>query len=94
MRVAPNTITASAGAHGRISPQGVVSVFTGSSQSFTITPDANYRINDVVVDGISVGAVAGYTFDNVITDHTISASFAKDDFPWVLFYPAFIKKRE
>ena len=50
----------------------------GLSQSFTITPGANYHVNDVVVDGISVGAVTGETFDNIARDHTISASFATD----------------
>ena len=78
MRVATHTIGASAGAHGSISPQGVVSVVIGLSQSFTITPGANYHVNDVVVDGISVGAVTGYTFDNITSDHTIYASFAID----------------
>jgi hypothetical protein len=78
VRVIHHTITASAGANGSIAPQGAVSVDNGSSQSFTITPGANYHINDVVVDGISVGAVTGYTFDNIATNHTISASFATD----------------
>jgi hypothetical protein len=78
VRVGSNTITASAGAHGRISPQGVVSVFTGSSQSFTITPDTYYHVSDVVIDGVSVGAVTDYTFLNIANDHTIFASFAID----------------
>ena len=73
-----HTITTSAGANGSISPQGVVSVDNGSSQLFMITPAANYHVNDVIVDEISVGAVTRYTFDNITTDHTISASFATD----------------
>jgi hypothetical protein len=78
VRVAAHIVAASAGAHGSISPQGVVSVVNGLSQSFTITPGANYHVNDVVVDGTSVGAVTGYTFDNITSDHTISVSFATD----------------
>src|SRR5439155_10519830 len=69
---------ASAGAHGSISPAGSLSVDCGSSQTFTITPDACYHIADVLVDGVSVGAGSGYTFSNVTADHTISASFAVD----------------
>src|SRR5204863_486792 len=69
------TITASAGTGGTISPTGAVSVNCGSSQSFTITPETGYTIGVVVVDGSSVGAVASYTFNNVQTAHTISASF-------------------
>ena len=33
----------------------------GDDQSFTITPDAGYHVLDVLVDGISVGAVTSYT---------------------------------
>jgi hypothetical protein len=53
-------------------------VNSGSSQSFTITPDASYHVNDVVVDGSSVGAVTSYTFSNVTENHTISANFEID----------------
>ncbi len=51
------TITASAGANGQISPSGAQTLNAGSSQSFTITPDAGYHVADVLVDGLSVGAV-------------------------------------
>jgi len=71
-----HTLTASAGAGGGISPSGAVSVADGASQAFAITPAACYDIADVLVDGGSVGAVAGYTFTNVTADHTIAASFA------------------
>ena len=50
----------------------------GSSQQFTITPEAGYHVRDVVVDGSSVGAVTTYTFSNVTGNHTISASFEID----------------
>lgn len=36
-------------------------------------------ISDVLVDGVSVGAVSTYNFLNVSKDHTIVASFAYDD---------------
>src|SRR5258705_7217658 len=55
---------------------GAVTVVCGSSQSFSITPAACYHIADVLVDGVSVGAVGSYTFTNVTADHTIDASFA------------------
>src|SRR5439155_217993 len=61
---------------GSIAPGGAVSVACGASQSFTITADACYSIANVDVDGGSVGAVASYTFTNVQTNHTISASFS------------------
>ncbi len=74
--ITPYTITASAGPNGSISPSGAVAVSGGSNQTFTITPAACYHIDDVLVDGVSVGAVASYTFTNISADHTISASFA------------------
>ncbi|KUK93585.1 MAG: Uncharacterized protein XE05_0996, partial [Thermotogales bacterium 46_20] len=69
------TITATAGANGTITPSGEAVVEHGQSQQFTITPDKGYRISDVLVNGVSVGAVSSYTFENVTQDHTIHASF-------------------
>lgn len=69
------TITATAGQGGSIIPSGVVSVQSGGSQTFTIVPDSCYEIMDVIVDGISVGAVGSYTFSDVMTNHTIEAQF-------------------
>ncbi|MFO0754221.1 MAG: hypothetical protein U0411_12970 [Thermodesulfovibrionales bacterium] len=70
------TIAASAGTGGSISPSGSVSVGSGASKSFTITPSAGYQIADVKVDGSSVGAVSSYTFTNVTANRSISASFS------------------
>ncbi len=72
------TITATAGAGGSISPSGAVNVTSGADQSFSIAADAGYHIADVLVDGVSVGAVTSYTFLGVTTNHTIDASFAID----------------
>jgi hypothetical protein len=74
------TITASADPNGSIAPSGAVTVISGASQAFAITPDAGYHIADVLVDGASVGAVASHDFTNVIANHTIAASFAADSF--------------
>src|SRR5206468_10436760 len=72
------TITASAGDHGAMSPARAGSVDCGANQTFTITADPCYHVADVLVDGVSVGAVASYTFNNVTGAHTIAASFAVD----------------
>lgn len=71
----PLTITASAGEHGGIAPNGETTLHKGQSQTYTITPDEGYEIADVLVDGESVGAVETYAFENVEADHTIAASF-------------------
>ncbi len=70
------TITATAGANGTISPNGAVAVTYGSDQSFTVTPNRGYHIADVIVDGMSQGAVSTHHFTNVTTDHSINVSFA------------------
>ncbi|MDI6876038.1 MAG: PKD domain-containing protein [Methanomicrobiales archaeon] len=71
-------ITASAGTGGTIDPSGTITIPYDGSQSFAITPDTGYHISDVLVDGVSVGAVMSYTFENVTAAHTIDASFAAD----------------
>ena len=76
------TITATAGANGGITPSGDVAVGSGGSQTFTFTPDAQYRIGQVLVDGTpdAAAVTAGsYTFTNVQADHTIDVSFTRSE---------------
>ena len=75
------TISASAGTGGSISPSGSVLVNQGLNQAFTITANNGYIISAVLVDGTSQGAVSTYTFTNVQTSHTISASFSVETGP-------------
>lgn len=75
----PYTITATAGVGGSISPSGSISVASGQSGQnmvFTIVPNTGFKIADVKVDGASVGSVAGYSFQNITANHTISATFS------------------
>ncbi len=70
-------ITATADEHGKIDPAaGTVTVPKGDNKTFTITPDSGYCIKDMLVDNVSVGAVSTYTFENVVDNHTIRATFA------------------
>ncbi len=74
-------ITATTHLGGAISPSGDVLVPQFGSQTFTITPDADYHILYVLVDGSSVMAVSNgdgtysYTFETVSDNHTIEAYF-------------------
>ncbi len=77
------TITASAGTNGMISPSGNTTVASGNNQTFVITANSSYHISNVVVDGVSVGAVGSYTFSNVSANHTIAATFDVDSQPSV-----------
>ena len=73
-------ISASAGSNGAISPSGIIPVGQGTNQSFIITPDANYHIASVTVDGNPIAVVSNYIFNNVDGNHTIEASFAINTF--------------
>lgn len=66
-------ITATAGINGTISQSAAVN--HGTTTTFTITPNTGYHIADVVVDGIPVGAVSTYIFNNVTASHAITATF-------------------
>jgi hypothetical protein len=69
------TITVTSGPGGTVTPGSTV-VNHGANQTFSITPNTGYHTVDVIVDGASVGAVAFYPFNNVTSNHTISATFA------------------
>ena len=71
-------ITATADDNGKITPAGGVPVPLNGSQTFQITPDDGYHIQDVKVDRESVGAVKEYTFKDVTEPHTIHATFARN----------------
>lgn len=68
-------IVASAGTGGTISPSGATIVDEGSSQTYTISSNIGYGIKDVLVDGISQGAITSYTFTDVNSNHTIEVVF-------------------
>ncbi len=68
-------ITASSGPNGSISPSGVVPVPFGSNTTFNMGPNSTYQVQNVLVDGVSVGAVTSYTFNNVVATHTISVTY-------------------
>ena len=71
------TVTASSNDGGEIDPEGVITVTHGEDLHFDILPDEadGYEIQDVLVDGQSIGAVASHTFENIAIDHTIEAVF-------------------
>lgn len=77
--VEEHIITATSNTGGLISPSGKVSVKKNTSKTFTITPDAGYIVDNVLVDGKNMGSVTSYTFEKVSESHTIIASFQADD---------------
>jgi len=72
-------ITPSAGPNGKISPSSIVTLGSGQSQMFTIAANGGYHIQDVLVDGSSIGGQTFYTFTNVTENHNIVASFSPNE---------------
>lgn len=73
-------ITATAGDHGSISPAGQMRVKRGTSQTFSLIPDAGYAVDTVSVDGGTPFAFSGstYTLFNVEHDTTVHVTFKED----------------
>ena len=73
--IATKEITVGATENGKITcdKSNIVTYF--DERVYTITPDYGYKIKDVKVDGVSVGAVETYTFKNVTENCTITAEF-------------------
>lgn len=70
-----HTIIASSGEHGSISPMGNVALEKGRNQTFTFTPDDGYVVDDVKVDGESLGKKTDYTLESGDADKTIEVTF-------------------
>lgn len=79
-------ITATAGANGKITPEGTILLNQGGSQTFTITPDSGYVIDTLTVDGSAVAATTSYTFSGIALNHTISVTF-KPEPPVITLQP-------
>lgn len=73
------TIQASAGANGIITPSGTINVAQGANQSFSMIPNTGYEVQNVYIDGNSVGALTSYTFTNVNANHQIYVTFIHVD---------------
>ncbi len=69
-------VTAQAGYGGSISPFGTETIQTGADKTYTISTLPGCTIKSVIVDGVDVGVVSSYTFNNLSpAPHTITAKF-------------------
>lgn len=69
-------VTATAGEHGSITPEGVVSVEPGASARFDFHPDDGYEVDQVLVNGL-VKPASGlyYTLFDVRANTTLHVTF-------------------
>lgn len=73
----PYVITPSVTEGGSINPDKPTYAKPGSSFACTITPDAGYRTEQVLIDGTPYGPISSFTFNNVDDDHCVAATFTK-----------------
>ncbi|MEY4071016.1 MAG: hypothetical protein RL721_1630 [Candidatus Eisenbacteria bacterium] len=76
-------ILASGDAHGSIEPSGCVMLARDGSATFRVVPAPGYRVEDVIVDGVSVGQRFLHRFASVREPHTLSATFTALALPLV-----------
>ncbi|QTA83472.1 Listeria-Bacteroides repeat domain-containing protein [Desulfonema limicola] len=69
------TIKVSAGTGGSITPADNAEVEHGGNAEFTITPEQGYKIEDVLIDNESAGAVTSWVFEQINQDHAVEAFF-------------------
>jgi hypothetical protein len=72
------TITATAGENGTITPDGATEYPQGESAEYTFTPDANYEVDQVLINDEPVEIepdATGYTFPVVNENYTIHVTF-------------------
>lgn len=72
-------MTSKSGKGGKIVPEGSYPVVEGVNVTYLITPDAGYKIADVVADGKSLGPVSSFVFPKVASNHEISVAFARSE---------------
>lgn len=64
-------------ANGKIHPEGETIVTQNESQKYTITPDKGYKAN-VFINGIEMGDIREYEFEDVQKNNKIHAVFVED----------------
>lgn len=70
------SIIVSAGANGSIDPPGPIEIVDyGDDLIFSFIPDFGYDVEDVVIDGMSMGVIYTWSFLGVNQNHTVSATF-------------------
>jgi uncharacterized protein (TIGR02145 family) len=68
-------INASSGTNGNITPSGSTTFNSGSSQTYTFTPNSGYWIDSIIVNGVQVPTASSYTFSNVNSNQSIRVTY-------------------
>lgn len=68
-------VSATHGENGVITPSGDSMVAYGENITYEIEPNSGYQLVKLLVDGVEVNPVLTYTFQTVISEHSIHAEF-------------------
>ncbi|MDB6140060.1 MAG: hypothetical protein JWO94_3132 [Verrucomicrobiaceae bacterium] len=71
------TVTSTPAAGGLIFPSGTVKVGAGSTPTFFIIPNDTYSVEDVKVNGSSIGSLSEVSLGPVNANQTLTATFTK-----------------
>jgi len=69
------TVNVQAGANGTASPSGNNYVQSGANLKVTFTPNANYLVDSIIVNGTKIDSISSYTFQNITTNQSIRVTF-------------------
>ena len=72
------TVSVLPGENGTVVSSATGAITCLESRFYTFTPDEGYRVKDVTVNGVSVGALTSYTLSDVCEDQSIAVTFEKE----------------
>ncbi len=65
---------------GTVNPSGTNTFNYGSTAIYNFSPNQDYSIGEVFVDGTSVGSVSSYQFSDIVSDHSIDVNFNLNEY--------------
>lgn len=70
-------VTVTFGRGGKAIPYGMSKVVENGSITITAIPNEGYSVENMILDGVSLGAVDSYTLENMSEDHSFYISFVR-----------------
>ena len=71
------TVTVEPTENGTVSPEDECTLDFYEQKTFVFTPDPGYRVADVLINGVSIGAVSSYTVTSIRADQTVYVKFER-----------------
>ncbi len=74
------TVTVTFSKGGTAIPYGMSSVVEHGSMEIVAVPDEGYAVEEMIVDGVSLGAVSSFVLEDVTGNHSVYIVFARNLF--------------